>query len=124
MTGASDQRDTSGVQQLEIIDWKNTMTNTRETSKLHHGSWDRPAGLRPLSELAYIIQQSWDRPGPSALLHIEALSDMTTTRSVLWGTTGADAARLFLLTSRKWHGDTAREVKAELRAHLAAHHAA
>jgi hypothetical protein len=95
-----------------------TSTITRDKT-----NGDGLRSLRPLSELAYIIEQNWLNPGPSALLHIEALSDMTNTRSVLWGTTGADAARLFLLTSRKWHGDTAREVKAELRAHLAAHNA-
>ena len=75
--------------------------------------------LRPLSELAFIIEQNWINPSPIAVAHIEALSDMTNVRSTLWGITGADAIRAFLATSRGWTTDTAREIKAELRAHLA-----
>jgi hypothetical protein len=82
---------------------------------LHKGS------LRPLSELAFIIEENWQNPSPPAVSHIEALGAMTSTRSTLWGVTGLDAIRSFLLTSRKWSGDVAREVRAELRAHVAAH---
>jgi hypothetical protein len=79
--------------------------------------------LRPLSELAYIISESWKAPSQLAVAHIEAMSAMTSARSVLWGVTGATAIDAFLQTSRTWNGDTAREIKSELRAHLAAHNA-
>lgn len=97
------------------------MTNYTPTIKREKTNGDAIASLRSLSELACIIEQTWTTPSPIAVSHIEALSAMTSTRSVLWGVTGLDAARSFLLTSRKWHGDTAREIKAELRAHIANH---
>lgn len=97
------------------------MTNYTPAIKRDKTNGDGQPSLRPLSELACIIEQNWTTPAPFAVSHIEALGAMTSTRSVLWGVTGLDAARSFLLTSRKWHGDTAREIKAELRAHIANH---
>jgi hypothetical protein len=73
---------------------------------------------RPLHEIADEISADWTKPYFGAVPYIDALRSL----SSIDGNYGADPARTivsyFLANASTWRGDTARRVKAELKAML------
>lgn len=71
---------------------------------------------RALSEIAQEVRQDWRNVYFGAKPYLDAMSQLTT----LTDTYGADSARTivsyFLANATSWRGETARRVKADLKA--------
>ena len=74
--------------------------------------------MRDLSTIASDIRRDWQRPYFGAVPYIGAMSSLSTLADAY----GADSARsivlYFLSNATSWRGNTARLVKAELKAML------
>lgn len=74
--------------------------------------------MRPLYIIAGEIRRDWHKPNYGAVPYLEAMYslDKITDR---YGLDSADTVvRYFLVNAGQWRGDTARKIKAELRAML------
>lgn len=72
--------------------------------------------MRAIKDIAAEIREDWKKPYFGAVPYLDAMDD-------LWQTTdnyGADDAKsiilYFLSNATTWRGDTARKIKAELKA--------
>ena len=71
---------------------------------------------RDLSAIAAEIRRDWTKPYFGAVPYIEAMSSLSSARDPYGMDSGDDIVRYFLANAGKWRGDTARRVKAELKA--------
>lgn len=75
---------------------------------------------RPLHEIAREISREWPKPYFGAVPYLQAMRQLST---IADNTYGADDARgivlYFLSNAQTWKGETARRIKAELKAILA-----
>ena len=69
-------------------------------------------------EIAKIIQNDWKNPYFGAVPYIEALSTMTNIQDDYGLDSGSSIVAYFLANANTWRGDTAREVKKELKRRL------
>jgi hypothetical protein len=73
---------------------------------------------RPLYEIADEIEMSWPKPYFGAVPYIEAMHGL----SLISDSYGCDSAKsvvlYFLSNAKTWKGDTAKAIKAELKAML------
>lgn len=71
---------------------------------------------RPLCAIALDIRRDWTRPYFGAVPYIDAMRSLNTMADMY----GADSAKTivvyFLANANTWRGETARRVKAELKA--------
>lgn len=71
---------------------------------------------RPLREIAAEIRADWKTPYFGAVPYIEALSACDSVADSFWQEDGRSIVLYFLSNARTWRGETAKRVKAELRA--------
>lgn len=70
---------------------------------------------RPLYEIAGDIEEDWDSITPEASEWLEAMATMTSITEPYYTGTGRFVVSKFLATSQGWRGDTATDIKDELR---------
>ena len=80
--------------------------------------------MRPLYEIAKTIkQEAKANPRASWVLYaapyVDALASLSTTQDDYYADSGESVVRYCLANLSTWRGETARAVKAELKAHLA-----
>ena len=78
------------------------------------------AKARPLHVIAAEISRDWTKPYFGAVPYINALHSISSIDDKYWLEEGRDIVERFLANCGKWRGETARRVKAELKAMLAA----
>jgi hypothetical protein len=71
---------------------------------------------RTLTEIATEIRRDWTNPYFGAVPYINAMSLLTGVNDMYGQDRAEDIVRYFLANSRTWRGETARRVKAELKA--------
>lgn len=74
---------------------------------------------RPLSAIAAEIQGDWKRPYFGAVPYLSAMADLDSIEGDYYADSAASVVRYFLSNAGTWRGETARRVKAELKAMLA-----
>jgi hypothetical protein len=76
--------------------------------------------VRPLSEIAIEIRADWKKVYFGAVPYLDAMSQLSSINDV-YGVDSADSiVQYFLANAATWRGETARRVKAELMALVAA----
>lgn len=75
---------------------------------------------RPLHIIAREIRADWPRVNYAAEPYLRAMASLDTVRDRYGYDSGAEIVLRFLGNAQSWRGETARRVKAELRAALAA----
>lgn len=75
--------------------------------------------FRTLREIAVEIEQDWEKPFFGALPYINAMKHLNTIDDKYGLDDGESVVLYFLSNARTWRGETARRVKAELRAMFA-----
>lgn len=77
---------------------------------------------RPLSDIAREVREDWSQRGkgvsPYAEPYLQAMSELHSVRDSYYLDSADSIVRYFLANSGTWRGDTARRVKAELKAML------
>lgn len=73
---------------------------------------------RPLYDIARDIRSDWANPYFGAVPYLEALSGLQSVDDQYGFDSARDIVRYFLSNATGWRGDTARQVKAELKAML------
>lgn len=73
---------------------------------------------RPLHTIARDIVQDWERPNYAAAPYLEALADLDTVADNYGYDSGRSIVLYFLSNAATWRGETARRIKAELKALL------
>lgn len=69
-------------------------------------------------QLAAIIRRDWQRPYFGAVPYIEAMAAMSSIDDAYGYDDGRDIVSYFLSNASTWRGETARNVKAELKRRL------
>ena len=77
--------------------------------------------VRTLHAIATEIRSNWRKPYFGAVPYLEAMATLTSVRDKYGYDSGDSIVRYFLSNATTWRGDTARRVKAELKAILANH---
>jgi len=76
---------------------------------------------RPISEIAYEITREWgDRMYFGAVPYVGAMRHLDKITDQYGADRGRDIVNYFLANAQNWRGPKAREIKAELKAMLAA----
>lgn len=73
---------------------------------------------RPLSRIAKEIQVDWPKPYFGAVPYIDALRSLDNIGDMYGADSARYVVRYFLANATTWRGETARRVKAELKAML------
>lgn len=73
---------------------------------------------RTLQDIAREIRGDWESPYFGAVPYLDALSGLESVNDRYGYDTGRDIVLYFLSNASTWRGDTARRVKAELKALL------
>jgi hypothetical protein len=71
-----------------------------------------------LYEIAREIRQDWKKPYFGAVPYLSAMSSLDTINDMFDHDSARSVVLYFLSNAAAWRGDTARRVKAELKAHL------
>lgn len=71
---------------------------------------------RPLYEIAREIRKDWKKPYFGAVPYIEALSSLDKVTDKYGFDDGKSMVLYFLSNASTWRGDTAKRIKAELKA--------
>lgn len=71
---------------------------------------------RPLHEIARDIRADWARPYFGAVPYLDAMGTLNTIEDKFMYDSGYSVVLYFLANANTWRGDTARRVKAELKA--------
>lgn len=71
---------------------------------------------RPIYEIAAEIRRDWTRPYFGAVPYLEAMYSLETVRNNFHYDDGKSIVLYFLANANTWKGETARRVKAELKA--------
>jgi hypothetical protein len=72
--------------------------------------------MRPLNEIAREIHTDWVKPYFGAVPYIQAMGHLDTIQSNYGMDSGKSIVAYFLSNASTWRGETAKRVKAELRA--------
>ncbi len=75
-----------------------------------------PAGPRPLSEIAAEIRADWKKVNYAAVPYLEAMEELDDINDPYYEDTARDIVIRFGLNAGTWRGETARRIKAELKA--------
>ena len=73
---------------------------------------------RSLSTIANDIRADWAKPYFGAVPYLDAMETLNTIRDSYYYDDASDIVRYFLANANTWKGDTARAIKAELKAML------
>jgi hypothetical protein len=73
---------------------------------------------RPLYAIAAEIKRDWAKPYFGAVPYLKAMGALTSIKDKFYYDDGVGVVSYFLANAATWKGDTARRVKAELRAML------
>jgi len=71
---------------------------------------------RPLYEIAAEIRKDWRPVNYAAKPYLDALHDLNAISDRFYGDSGHSVVAYFLSNAAGWRGDTARRIKAELKA--------
>ncbi len=71
---------------------------------------------KPLSYIAELIRANWNNPNPYAVPYIDAMAQLQSINDNYHADTAKGVVMYFLCNANTWRGDTARAVKAHLRA--------
>lgn len=74
--------------------------------------------LRPLHEVATEIRADWDRVYFGAVPYLDAMAGLDSIDDSFFLDSARSIVRYFLSNATTWRGETARRVKAELKAML------
>jgi hypothetical protein len=73
---------------------------------------------RPLYAIARDIRSDWAKPYFGAVPYLDAMSSLDSISDNYYYDTADSVVRYFLANASTWRGDTARRIKAELKAML------
>lgn len=73
---------------------------------------------RSLNTIAHDIRVDWAKPYFGAVPYLDAMETLSTMRDTYYYDDASDIVRYFLANATTWKGETARAIKAELRAML------
>jgi hypothetical protein len=73
---------------------------------------------RPLSEIAAEISEDWKKPYFGAVPYLDAMKTLDKITDNYYYDSGESIVRYFLANATTWRGETARRLKAELKAML------
>ncbi len=73
---------------------------------------------RSLSTIANDIRKDWAKPYFGAVPYLDAMETLNTIRDSYYYDDASDIVRYFLANAMTWKGETARAIKAELKAML------
>lgn len=76
--------------------------------------------VRKISDIAREIRADWTKPYFGAVPYLEAMAYLNSITDPYYADSGASIVRYFLANAGTWRGETARRVKAELRAMVGA----
>lgn len=76
--------------------------------------------MRNISTIAREIQQDWKKPNYAAMPYLNAMTCMNKMDEDFYFDSGRSVILYFLSNAASWRGDTAKRIKAELKAMLAA----
>lgn len=71
---------------------------------------------RPIYEIAREIRNDWKRPYFGAVPYLDAMFALDTIDDTFFADSAHSVVMYFLANANTWKGDTARRVKAELKA--------
>lgn len=77
---------------------------------------DPTTTTRPLYEIADEIRRDWTKPYFGAVPYLDALDSLNSINDNYYADTAKSIVRYFLANAGTWRGETARRVKAELKA--------
>ena len=73
---------------------------------------------RTLNTIAHDIRSDWAKPYFGAVPYLDAMETLSTMRDTYYYDDAASVVRYFLANATTWKGETARSIKAELKAML------
>ena len=73
---------------------------------------------RSLNTIANDIRKDWAKPYFGAVPYLDAMETLNTIRDSYYYDDASDIVRYFLSNATSWKGETARAIKAELKAML------
>jgi hypothetical protein len=91
-----------------------------KTNTLRAAGEPNQYGEKTLSQLAKVIRTDWPYPNLAANPYISAMDHLDSVKDNFGADTGATIVAYFLSNAAQWKGDTAREVKTELKRRLKA----
>lgn len=71
---------------------------------------------RPLHIIADDIRADWTRPYFGAVPYLDAMGSLDSIKDSFFEDSGESVVLYFLANAQTWRGDTARRIKAELKA--------
>ena len=77
--------------------------------------------MRPIYEIAYEIRKDWTKPYFGAVPYIDAMCSIEKVTDKYMYDSAKSIVLYFLSNANTWRGETAKRIKAELKAHLYAH---
>jgi len=72
--------------------------------------------MRPIYEIAYEIRRDWKKPYFGAAPYLDAMCSLNSVTDNYMYDSGKSIVLYFLSNANTWRGDTAKRVKAELKA--------
>lgn len=72
--------------------------------------------MRPIYAIAREIRADWKKPYFGAVPYLDAMGDLERISDPYMYDSGESIVRYFLANSGTWRGDTAKRIKAELKA--------
>jgi hypothetical protein len=72
--------------------------------------------MKPISAYAQEIRRDWKKPYFGAVPYIEAMETLNSINDNYYFDSGKSVVLYFLANATTWRGETARRVKAELKA--------
>lgn len=73
---------------------------------------------RPINIIARDISSDWAKPYFGAVPYLDAMHSLSTMQDKFYFDDASDVVRYFLANANTWKGETARAIKAELKAML------
>lgn len=73
---------------------------------------------RPLYAIAAEIKADWKKPYFGAVPYLDAMRELTSIDQPFYYDSGESIVRYFLANASTWRGETAKRIKAELKAML------
>lgn len=74
--------------------------------------------MRPVYEIANEIRRDWKKPYFGAVPYLDAMHSLNSVTDKYYEDSGKSVVLYFLSNANTWRGDTAKRVKAELKAML------
>ena len=72
--------------------------------------------MRSISDIAYDIRADWKKPYFGAVPYLEAMYQLDSIRDNYYYDSGRSIVLYFLSNASTWRGETAKRIKAELKA--------